>query len=100
MLNLLQILFDGGTVEDYLDKVHDFLTANPNEVITLLFTNPEGASLPDLWDPPFQKSGIADLAYVPPSIPVKQSDVRIPPPSYNHQCSYRYIPSSGRRSAT
>ncbi|KAI0331207.1 PLC-like phosphodiesterase [Cubamyces sp. BRFM 1775] len=68
------LLFDGGTVEDYLNKVHDFLTANPNEVLTLLFTNPEGASLPDLWDPPFQASGIADLAYVPPSIPVKQSD--------------------------
>ncbi|KAI0356351.1 PLC-like phosphodiesterase [Trametes cingulata] len=68
------LLFDGGTVEDYLKKVHDFLTANPNEVLTLIFTNPEGASLKDLWDPPFQASGIADLAYVPPSIPVKQSD--------------------------
>ncbi|KAI0633661.1 PLC-like phosphodiesterase [Trametes polyzona] len=68
------ILFDGGTVEDYLKKVHDFLTKNPNEVITLIFTNPEGASLKDLWDPPFQASGIADLAYVPPSIPVKQKD--------------------------
>ncbi|KAI0674785.1 PLC-like phosphodiesterase [Trametes maxima] len=68
------LLFDGGKVEDYLKKVHDFLTANPNEVITLIFTNPEGASLKDLWDPPFQASGIADLAYVPPSIPVKQGD--------------------------
>ncbi|OJT12759.1 hypothetical protein TRAPUB_10707 [Trametes pubescens] len=70
----IPILFDGGTVQDYLAKVHDFLTANPNEVLTLLFTNPEGASLKDLWDPPFQASGIADLAYVPPSLPVKQSD--------------------------
>ncbi|CDO72800.1 hypothetical protein BN946_scf184994.g53 [Trametes cinnabarina] len=70
----LGLLFDGGTVEDYLKKVHDFLTANPNEVLTLLFTNPDGASLPDLWDPPFQASGVADLAYVPPQIPVKQSD--------------------------
>ncbi|KAI0717258.1 PLC-like phosphodiesterase [Cerioporus squamosus] len=67
-------LFDGGSVEDYLKKVHDFLTANPNEVLTLIFTNPEGASLKDLWDPPFQASGIADLAYVPPHLPMKQSE--------------------------
>ncbi|KAI8975895.1 PLC-like phosphodiesterase [Trametes punicea] len=67
-------LFDGGTVEDYLKEVNSFLQANPNEVLTLLFTNPDGASLPDLWDPPFQASGVAALAYVPPQIPVKQSD--------------------------
>ncbi|RPD78420.1 PLC-like phosphodiesterase [Lentinus tigrinus ALCF2SS1-7] len=67
-------LFDGGTVEAYLNKVNDFLKANPNEVLTLIFTNPEGASLPDLWDPPFQASGIADLAYVPPHLPMKQSE--------------------------
>lgn len=72
----LQALFDGGTVQDYLTKVHDFLTANPNEVLTLLFTNPEGVSLKDVWDPAFQASGVANLAFVPPSIPVKQSDVR------------------------
>ena len=70
-------LFDGGSVEDYLKKVHDFLTANPNEVLTLIFTNPEGASLKDLWDPPFQASGIADLAFVPPHLPMKQSEVMI-----------------------
>ncbi|KAH9858526.1 PLC-like phosphodiesterase [Lenzites betulinus] len=74
LIYLLQALFDGGTVQDYLTKVHDFLTANPNEVLTLLFTNPEGVSLPDVWDPAFQASGVAALAYVPPSIPVKQSD--------------------------
>ena len=35
------------------------------------------SSLPDLWDPPFQASGIADLAYLPPNVPTKQSDVRL-----------------------
>ena len=69
-------LFDGGTVEAYLDKVKTFLDANPNEVLTLLFTNPEGLSLPDVWDPPFQASGVADLAYVPATVPTAQSDVR------------------------
>lgn len=68
------LLFDGGTVEAYLEKVNTFLKANPNEVLTLIFTNPEGASLSGLWDPAFQKSGVASFAYVPPSIPVKQSD--------------------------
>lgn len=69
------MLFDGGTVQDYLTKVNTFLKANPNEVLTLIFTNPEGVSLKDVWDPAFQASGIAQLAYVPPSIPVKQSAV-------------------------
>ena len=73
----LQLLFDGGTVEAYLEKVNTFLKANPNEVLTLIFTNPEGASLSGLWDPAFQQSGVASFAYVPPSIPVKQSDVSI-----------------------
>lgn len=74
-LVIKQLLFDGGTVQDYLTTVNSFLQANPNEFLTFIFTNPEGASLPDLWDPAFQASGIAALAYVPPSIPVKQSDV-------------------------
>ena len=76
VLTHLQILFDGGTVEAYLNRVKTFLDANPNEVLTLIFTNPEGASLSDLWDPPFQASGIADLAYVPPHLPMRQSEVR------------------------
>ena len=67
-------LFDGGTVQDYLTTVKQFLDANPNEVITLLFTNPDALSLPDQWEPAFVNSGINDLAYVPPSLPVKQSD--------------------------
>ena len=75
VLTHLQILFDGGTVEAYLNRVKTFLDANPNEVLTLIFTNPEGASLKDVWDPAFQQSGVASFAYVPPSIPVKQSDV-------------------------
>ncbi|KAI0071711.1 hypothetical protein K474DRAFT_1606423, partial [Panus rudis PR-1116 ss-1] len=51
-----------------------FLKSNPNEVLTLIFTNPENLSLPNIWGPAFRDSGIADLAYVPSSIPVKQSD--------------------------
>ncbi|KAH8108106.1 PLC-like phosphodiesterase [Cristinia sonorae] len=67
-------LFDGGTVKDYLTTVHTFLVNNPNEVITFIFTNPEGVSLPNVWAPAFEASGIADMAFVPPTVPMKQSD--------------------------
>ncbi|KAJ7203070.1 PLC-like phosphodiesterase [Mycena pura] len=66
-------LFDGGTVLAYLQTVKTWLDANPNEVLTLLFTNPEGLSLPDVWAPAFTQSGIAALAYVPPQNPMPQS---------------------------
>ncbi|KAJ7098940.1 PLC-like phosphodiesterase [Mycena epipterygia] len=67
-------LFDGGSVQDYLTTVKTFLDANPNEVLTLLFTNPEGANVSTVWKPAFDAAGISDLAFVPPSLPVKQSD--------------------------
>jgi hypothetical protein len=67
-------LFDGGPVVDYLKSVKTFLDANPNEVITFIFTNPDGASIPGVWKPAFDQSGITPLAYVPPSRPVKRSD--------------------------
>lgn len=73
--SFLQLLFDGGSVQSYLTTVHTWLQANPDEVLTLLFTNPEGVSLPNVWDPAFQASGIAQMAYVPPSTSMKWSDV-------------------------
>ena len=66
--------FDGGKVVDYLKTVKTWLDANPDEVLTLLFTNPEDVSLTDVWKPAFDDAGITDLAYVPPSLPVKQGD--------------------------
>ncbi|KAI0259107.1 PLC-like phosphodiesterase [Gloeopeniophorella convolvens] len=67
------LLFDGGTVESYLVNVATFLKNNPNEVLTLLFTNPEGLSFPDVWAPAFEASGVADFAFVPPQNPMQQS---------------------------
>ncbi|TFK35682.1 PLC-like phosphodiesterase [Crucibulum laeve] len=58
-------LFDGGSVEDYLKKVKTFLDQNSNEVLTLIFTNPENISVAEVWKPAFDNSGISDLAYVP-----------------------------------
>lgn len=59
---------------NYLKKVKTFLDANPNEVLALLFTNPEGLSVKDVWKPAFDNSSITPLIYVPPTIPLKQSD--------------------------
>ncbi|KAF8797822.1 PLC-like phosphodiesterase [Phlegmacium glaucopus] len=69
-----QLLFDGGTVLDYLKIVKRFLDGNPNEVLTLLFTNPEGQSVSDVWKPIFDSAGITPFVYVPPSVPINQSD--------------------------
>ncbi|KAF8151373.1 PLC-like phosphodiesterase [Crassisporium funariophilum] len=54
--------------------VKTFLDANPNEVLTLLLTNPEGQSVSDVWKPASDGAGITPMAYVPPTVPVKQSD--------------------------
>ncbi|KIM73788.1 hypothetical protein PILCRDRAFT_828840 [Piloderma croceum F 1598] len=67
-------LFNGSTVQAYLTTVKTFLDANPNEILTLIFTNPEGRSLPGQWEPAFSNSGIKDMVYVLPHLPMKQSD--------------------------
>jgi hypothetical protein len=64
------MLFDGGSMQDYLAAVKTFLDANLNEVVTLLFTNPEELSIEHYWHPAFVASGIAELAFVPASSPV------------------------------
>ncbi|KAJ7500646.1 PLC-like phosphodiesterase [Mycena galericulata] len=66
-------LFDGGPVLNYLQLVKTWLDENPNEVLTLLFTNPEGLSPATVWRPIFDAAGISNLTYVPPSLPVNQS---------------------------
>ncbi|KAF9255725.1 PLC-like phosphodiesterase [Marasmius fiardii PR-910] len=70
------IIFDGGSVEDYLKTVKTFLDKNPNEVLTLLFTNPEGIDVKDVWKPIFDKTGISDLAFVPPNITAENPFVK------------------------
>ncbi|KAF9530747.1 PLC-like phosphodiesterase [Crepidotus variabilis] len=67
-------LFDGGLVVDYLKKVKAFLDVSPNEVVTLIFTNPDKQSIPGMWQPAFDGAGLTSLAYVPPSRTMKRSD--------------------------
>jgi hypothetical protein len=73
-LALRQSLFDGAPVEAYLTTVKSWLDANPDQVLTLLLTNPEGLSLPDVWAPSFENNSISNYTYISPSTPVAQSD--------------------------
>ncbi|KAF8636279.1 hypothetical protein AX17_003658 [Amanita inopinata Kibby_2008] len=68
------LLYNGGKVVDYLAKVKTFLDQNPNEIITLLFTNPEGQSVTNVWKPIFDQAGITQMAYVPPHSPMTRDD--------------------------
>ena len=67
-------LFDGGPVRDYLARVKAFLDGNPNEVITILFTNPEELSVENYSHPAFLASGLAELAFVPTNSPAEADD--------------------------
>ncbi|KAL0565626.1 hypothetical protein V5O48_016396 [Marasmius crinis-equi] len=66
---LSKVIFDGGSVEDYLKTVKTFLDKNPNEVLTLIFTNPENKDVADVWKPIFDKTGMTDLAFIPKITP-------------------------------
>lgn len=59
---------------DYLKTVKEWLDENPNEVLTFIFTNPEGLPAQSMWAPAFRDAGLIDLAYVPPSQPVARGD--------------------------
>ncbi|KAM6499914.1 PLC-like phosphodiesterase, TIM beta/alpha-barrel-containing domain containing protein [Amanita muscaria] len=67
-------LYDGGTVLNYLKKVKRFMDQNPNEVLTLLFTNPEGRSVLNVWKPIFDQAGLTSMMYVPPHVPMKYNE--------------------------
>ncbi|KAF8183667.1 PLC-like phosphodiesterase [Pholiota molesta] len=66
-------LFDGGSVEKYLKKVKRFLDRHPNEVLTLILTNPENVSIGKVWKSIFDKTGMSEIAYVPPQ-PIMSRD--------------------------
>lgn len=42
-------------------------------MVTLLFTHPEGVNI-TVWDSVFKAAQVDQLAFVPQSVPVKQSD--------------------------
>ena len=54
----------GGTVHTYLKTVKEFLDANPEEIVTLLLTNPDNAPMNE-FDAVFQSVDLDILAYRP-----------------------------------
>jgi len=66
-------LFDGGTVKNYFQKVKHFLDRHPNEVLTIIIANPENVQA-DVWQPIFESTGLADIAYVPPQTPMSREE--------------------------
>ncbi len=55
---------DAGTLTTYLAPIKSFLDANPNEVITLLLTNPDNVAVTQ-FDAVFQAVGLAPYAFAP-----------------------------------
>jgi hypothetical protein len=66
-------LFNGGKVKNYFQKVKHFLDRHPNEVLTIIIANPENLS-GEVWQPIFESSGLAEMAYVPPQVPMTRED--------------------------
>lgn len=60
------LLEDGGSLEAYLQIVKDWMDKNPNEVLTILPTNPKHLDVAD-WAKAFQYVGLDKMAYVPAS---------------------------------
>jgi hypothetical protein len=58
-------LRDAGPLTKYLKTIADWLNGNPNEVLTLLLTNPDGAS-PSDFAKSFDDAGLSGFAYAPP----------------------------------
>ncbi|KAF7559821.1 hypothetical protein G7046_g4324 [Stylonectria norvegica] len=59
-------LLDAGSLEDWLKDINVWMTANPNEVVTLLLVNSDNAEATE-FGAAFNGSGISDIAYSPAS---------------------------------
>jgi hypothetical protein len=66
-------LFNGGKVKDYFTKIKHFLDRHPNEILTIIIANPENVTA-KVWQPVFESSGLADMAYAPPQTPMMRED--------------------------
>lgn len=58
------LLKDSGTVQKYLEDVKRWMDAHPNEVVTLLITNPRGAKVQDFANA-FAAAKMDGMAFVP-----------------------------------
>lgn len=62
------LLEDAGSVESFLSTVKTWMDDHPDEVITLLITNPDGFAIEE-FDNAFDGSGIKEYAFVPSTSP-------------------------------
>ncbi|KAF9481650.1 PLC-like phosphodiesterase [Pholiota conissans] len=65
-------LFDGGSLQDYLTLVKQWLDANPNEVLSLLIVNIDNLP-PANYDTVFKAVGLDAVSYAPSSSPIAQT---------------------------
>jgi hypothetical protein len=59
-------LLDAGTLSNWLGEIKDFMDENPNEVVTVLLVNSDGASASDLAGE-YEAAGVDAYSYVPSS---------------------------------
>jgi len=60
------ILYNGGTLADYLTKVKTWMDANPNDVVTILIVNSDNLA-PSVYDGVFKSAALDTLSYAPPA---------------------------------
>ncbi|OCF77897.1 hypothetical protein I204_01900 [Kwoniella mangroviensis CBS 8886] len=66
-------LQDGGSLEDYFKSVVSWVSSNPNDVVTIVLTNPENLAV-STYSSILTSSGIADYMYQPSSSQIALSD--------------------------
>jgi hypothetical protein len=65
-------LFNGGTLQTYLQSVKSWMDSNPNDVVTLLIVNSNGLQ-PSQYDTVFKAVGLDALSYSPTAAVTTQS---------------------------
>ncbi|KAL4914249.1 PLC-like phosphodiesterase, partial [Aspergillus aurantiobrunneus] len=66
-------MLNAGTLEDYLTTVATWLRRNPYDVVTILIGNYDYAA-PGNFTGPIERSGLRDLVFEPPMIPMGLED--------------------------
>ncbi|KZT36581.1 PLC-like phosphodiesterase [Sistotremastrum suecicum HHB10207 ss-3] len=66
------LLYDAGTLQDYLTSVKSWMDANPNEVVSILLVNINNLAASSFGSV-FQSTGLVPMSYVPTSTPMTTS---------------------------
>ncbi|KAI6090027.1 PLC-like phosphodiesterase [Hypoxylon rubiginosum] len=66
-------ILDAGPITDWLGKVKDWVASHPYDVVTILLGN-GNYSVPSLYAPYIEQTGITRYAYTPPYIPMTLDD--------------------------